>query len=333
MSPTIANAVYIQAQNAIPKISVITVNFNQTELTCALLESIRQQDYDAIEVIVVDNASREDPGMFITKRYPETVYIRSERNLGFAGGNNLGIAASTGDFLFFVNNDAEITPGCIQTLLDVFRFHPNAGIVSPMVCYADNPHNNGEDLIQYAGMTAVNPLTGRNRTIGAKEQDQGQYQTPRQTAYAHGAAMMVPRLVLETVGPMDEGFFLYYEELDWCEQIRRAGYDAWVEPRAKVYHKESVSVQKLGALKTYFLTRNRIYFMRRNRSWLENALFTAFLFAITLPKNALIYWLQGEKSNLVAFWQGICWNFGRKDNPYERFRSEKPLNALSGAAR
>lgn len=300
------------------KVSIITVNYNQTELTCALLDSIRRQDYRATELIVVDNASREDPREAILGRFPEVVYLRSERNLGFAGGNNLGVAAATGDFFFFVNNDAETTPACIGLLLDVFRAHPTAGIVSPLICYARHPAQQGPDIIQYAGMTRIHPLTGRNRTIGAKTPDVGQFAAPRQTHYAHGAAMMLPRSVLDAAGLMAEDFFLYYEELDWCERIRRAGYEVWVEPRAKVYHKESMSVQKLGSLKTYFLNRNRVYFMRRHFSGWQKVLFTVFLFLVTAPKNTLLYLLRGETDNLRAFWQGVGWNFGVKNSPYEQ---------------
>lgn len=302
-----------------PKVSIITVNYNQTELTCALLDSIRRQDYRETEVIVVDNASREDPQATILDRFPEVIYLRSNINLGFAGGNNLGLTAATGDFYFFVNNDAELTPACIGFLLDLFRAHPKAGIVSPLICYARQPDQTGADIIQYAGMTPIHPLTARNRTIGNKTPDLGQFAVPRETHYAHGAAMMLPRRILDKAGRMAEDFFLYYEELDWCERIRGAGYEAWVEPRAKVYHKESMSVQKLGALKTYFLNRNRVYFMRRHCSGWKNALFTVFLLLVTAPKNTLVYLLRGETDNLRAFWQGIGWNFGLKNSPYERF--------------
>lgn len=306
-------------QALMPKVSVITVNYNQTELTCALLESVRRQSYPFVEVVVVDNASHEDPCALISARFPEVICLRSPRNLGFAGGNNLGIEAASGDYLFFVNNDAELVPGCIEHLLALFRDQVGAGIVSPLICYAPKPGQQGPDIIQYAGMTPVFPLTARNRTIGAFEIDRGQYAEPGLTAYAHGAAMMAPRKVLEAAGRMAEDFFLYYEELDWCERIRQAGFEVWLEPRAKVHHKESMTVQKLGALKTYFLNRNRIYFMRRHYSGWRYVMFTLFLGLFTIPKNTLLYLWRGEWDNLRAFWQGVGWNFGWKKSAYERF--------------
>lgn len=297
-----------------PLVSIVTVNYNQTELTLALLESIRRQDYAPVQVIVVDNGSRENPTQIIQTRFPDTICIRSEQNLGFAGGNNLALPAAKGDYLFFVNNDAEITPGCIATLAQHFKAFPQTGIVSPLLCYfGHNP-----ELIQYAGMTSVNPLTARNRTIGEREPNAQQYTQSAPTAYAHGAAMMVPRAVLDTVGPMDSGFFLYYEELDWCARIRRKGFEIWVAPLAKVYHKESATVQELGALKTYYLTRNRLRFMRRNFSALPLSFFFLFLWLVTVPKNTFLYLWRRQTDNLRAFWLGILWNFGLKKNEFER---------------
>ncbi len=298
-----------------PLVSIITVNFNQSDATCALLDSIRRQDFQNLEIFVVDNGSLENPAQVFLEKYPEVKFIRSEQNLGFAGGNNLALQQTKGDFLFFVNNDAELTEGCIERLLSLFEKVPDLEIVSPLICYFrtnnEQPATNN-DIVQYAGMTRVNPFTGRNRTIGNKEPDKGQFAEPQPTAYAHGAAMMVSRWVLEQVGSMDEGFFLYYEELDWCERIRKAGFSVWVEPRARVYHKESLTVEKLGTLKTYYLNRNRVWFMRRNYGGWRLAVFYVFLFLVTIPKNVLRYLLRGETENLKAFLRGIWWNFGVK---------------------
>lgn len=287
-----------------PKVSLITVNYNQAEETCALLQSIRQQDYRAVEVIVVDNASRENPEALFRERFPEVLFLRSEKNLGFAGGNNLALPHATGDYLFFVNNDAELTYGAILYLLDVFNKQPKAGIVSPIIFYMPREQD-APFIIQYAGMTPVHPLTGRNRIILNGETYRRQFFEPVQTAYAHGAAMMIPRRVLDEVGPMSEDFFLYYEELDWCERIRRAGWQVWMQPQAHVFHKESLTVGKLGTLKTFYLTRNRILFMRRNFGFLQLAGFYVFLFLVTIPKNIVLYVWRGEWATLRAFLSAV----------------------------
>lgn len=303
-------------------VSIITVNFNQTELSCALLESIRQQEYNDIEIIVVDNASTEDPTALFQQRYPEARVIRNEKNLGFAGANNRACIEAKGDFLFFVNNDAEITPGCIARLRHFLETTPAAGIVSPLICYypANKGHqllsvnapgpwhqwvNSPPSIIQYAGMPQVNRFTGRSNMDGNGAENQGQYTQAFATGYAHGAGMMIPRRVWETVGPMQEAYFLYYEEIDWCERIRRAGYGVWVEPRALLWHKENSTMQGLGAAKTYYLTRNRIWFMKRYYGGWTFRFFCLFVVFITVPRNIIAYIFTGQWADLRAFLKGV----------------------------
>ena len=291
-----------------PLISIITVNYNGLALTTELLNSIRRISYTNIEIFVVDNASHENPQSFLAQHYPEVQCIRSEQNLGFAGGNNLAVHQAKGDFLFFINNDTEMTEGCLNRLITTFDSQPKAGLVSPMICYFNESKTVKSDLIQYAGMTQVHALTARNATIGEKKLDKGQFSEPQKTAYGHGAAMMIRREVIEKSGVMFNDFFLYYEELDWCERIRKAGFEIWIEPRAKVYHKESASVGALSTLKTYYLNRNRIYFMRRNFSGLPFFGFSLFLTFVTIPKNILLFLLRGQFDHAKVFLKAVFWN-------------------------
>ena len=290
-----------------PLVSIITVNYNQIQVTTELLDSLRNISFQDFEIIIVDNGSQEDSSQFISENYPEARYIFQKENLGFSGGNNVGIRASKGEYLFFINNDAEVTEGCIETLLQLFHSLPNLGIVSPQICY-DPKMTNQQRIVQYAGATPVHPITARNEILGEKEVDEGQYSVAEATAYVHGAAMMTKREVIEKVGMMPEEFFLYYEELDWSEQIRNAGYEVYVEPNALVFHKESLSVGKSSTLKTYYHTRNRIFFVRRNRTAGQIAIFYIFLFLFTIPKNTLVFLKNGEWDHIRAFYKGIWWN-------------------------
>ena len=99
------------------------------------------------------------------------------------------------------------------------------------------------------------------------------------------------------------------QELDWCERIRNAGYTILFEPKATIYHKESVSVGQMSTLKTYYITRNRILFMAKNRSKLEYFIFTLFLFFVMIPKNVLMYMLKRQWAHLSVFWKAIKWNY------------------------
>jgi GT2 family glycosyltransferase len=293
----------------IPLVTFITVNYNQTQLTLELIASIYQYVEVPFEIIVVDNHSKISPQSEIDRIYPDVRVIVSGVNRGFAGGNNLGIKISKGQFLFFINNDAVLTKGAVSTILASFN-EPSIGVVSPLICYYPTAAQQAQpDIIQYAGATDVNPYTGRNTILGDNQIDLGQYNQAKPTFYAHGAAMVIKRAVLEEVGMMSEYYFLYYEELDWCERIRRAGYTILFQPSAKVYHKESVSVGKTNPMKTYYLNRNRILFLSKNRTKMQFLLFSFFFLGISLPWNALKFILKGEWKHLKAFWQAICWNY------------------------
>jgi GT2 family glycosyltransferase len=322
-----------------PLVSIISVNYNGLEVTREMIDSIRSNTYSNVEIIVVDNASEKSPKEFLNHFYPEVKVIESKENLGFAGGNNLGIQESKGAYLFFLNNDAELTNGAIESILDLFNQNPKIGVVSPKICFhkevseiASDPQSS--DILQYVGTTSVHPITARNQTIGSLEKDQNQYTKAQKTAYAHGAAMVVKREIIEKVGLMPEEFFLYYEELDWCEQIERAGYEIYVQPNAKIYHKESWSVDKISTLKTFYMNRNRILFMRRNRQSWQLVGFCLFLIFFTLPKNSILLLLKGDFKNLMALWKAIFWNISdrmkqNRSNLNNQFSIQSPTGKLN----
>lgn len=286
-----------------PLVSIITINYNQLRLTCELLKSLRKLTYPAVEVIVVDNNSAENPTETLAARFPEVKLIVSKENLGFAGGNNLGIQASKGEYLLFLNNDTEVDGGALEPLVELFETDPQAGAASSKILYW-----NSNETIQYAGSSRIDPFTGRSKRVGYMEKDNGQYKSVRETELAHGAAMMVPRRVIDKVGMMPEFFFLYYEEVDWCESIKRAGYKIFFVPQSKVYHKESMSIGKGSTLKTYYMTRNRLLYMRRNTAGLMKLSWILFFVFVSLPKNALMFTIRRDIQHARAFWKGLIWN-------------------------
>ncbi|GAB3331511.1 glycosyltransferase family 2 protein [Larkinella ripae] len=291
-----------------PLISLITINYNQAEVTCQLLESTRRLKYPNFEVIVVDNASVEDPTSRIQRgNYPNVKIIVSPENLGFSGGNNLGMKHAQGDYFFFLNNDTEVTPDLLDQLLAPFQAHPKIGITCPKIRYYDHP-----TVIQYAGYYPLNPYTGRTWSIGLGETDRQQHDKSGPTAFAHGAAMMTSRRVVEEGGVMDESFFLYYEELDWSMQIQRAGFQIYYQASALIYHKESISVGKASPMKVYYHTRNRLLFMRRNVSGLPLYVFILYYFGLALTKAALLYTLKGQMTYFAAMKNAVLWHFTTK---------------------
>ena len=231
---------------------------------------------------------------------------RSDKNLGFAGGNNLGIIAAHGQYLFFVNNDTVFVGTdaekrtAINGLVARLESDPMIGVVCPKICFYWGSHP-----IQYAGYTPLSPITLRNRSIGFNEEDHGQYDVAHTTPYAHGAAMMVKREVIEKVGLMPECFFLYYEELDWSMMIRRAGYQLWYDPCCTVYHKESQSTGQNSPLRTYYITRNRLLFAQRNNESPKKYLSYCYLIVLVGTRDILKYSLMGERELAGATIRGI----------------------------
>ncbi len=296
-----------------PLVSVITVNYNQSQVTVDMLASLRNISYPNVEIIVVDNASPNDNPDSIKVAYPEIILIKSPENLGFAGGNNLGIEKSNGDYLLFINNDTEVPKGFLEPLVEFYQSHPDAGMISPKIRYHHTP-----EMIQYAGYSEINRYTLRNYSIGFREIDHGQYNTDHPTAFGHGAAMMVSRKVIEKVGMMPNVYFLYYEELDWGWKIRKAGYQNYYVGNSMIFHKESISTGKNSPLKTYYMARNRILFTRRNITGIQKWVSLIYQVVIAGTKNLLLHLVRGEEKHFAAYWNGLTWhfrNFGN-DNVY-----------------
>ncbi len=288
--------------NTFPLVSIISINYNGAAVTCDMLASLKQITYPNIEVIVVDNASQEDPSI-ISVKHPWIHFIQSKENLGFAGGNNLGFKAAHGKYFLMLNNDTEVAPGFLEPLVARMENDAAIGAVSPKIIFHHTP-----GMLQFAGFNPINPLTARGTAIGFGHQDDGTFDTSMPTSRAHGAAMMVSRKVVEEIGLMADLYFLYYEEMDYCERIKRAGYTIWYEAGSKIFHKESVSTGKGSPLKTYYLTRNRILFQRRNVTGLSLYISLLWLTFISIPKNTFDYLVKGKSDQLKAFYKGVIWN-------------------------
>jgi GT2 family glycosyltransferase len=183
------------------ELSIITVNYNGAKDTGELIESLRDNLSIPYELIVVDNGSKKNEAVLLQERYPFIKAIRSDNNLGFAGGNNIGIKEAIGNYLFFLNNDTFVLDDSISRLLDAIKQDPLLGGISPKILFADK-----EEGIQFAGYTPLSRITLRNRLIGYGEQDLRQHDVVRSTPYMHGAAMLVRREAIEKAGTMPPSF-------------------------------------------------------------------------------------------------------------------------------
>jgi hypothetical protein len=253
-----------------------------------------------MEVIVVDNASTKDEASIITERYPQVKVIRSKKNLGFAGGNNLGIKEAKGDYILLINNDTYFKEFNIDSLIERLESSDKIGVVCPKLRFAW-----GNNPIQFAGYTPLSNITLRNRAIGFGEEDNGQYDTAHPTPYAHGAAMLIKREAIEKVGLMPECFFLYYEEIDWSMMFTRAGYEIWYDPCCTVYHKESQTTGQNSPLRTYYITRNRLLLVKRNYKGISKYLSYIYLIGLVGLRDVMKYSFTQKSKLRIAVLKGI----------------------------
>ena len=291
-------------------VSIITVNYNQPKATVELLLSLIKYSTKNVEIIVVDNASIVNHELEFKGIIPNLIFIRTEVNLGFAGGNNLGINLAKGDFIFLLNNDTEVPDGCLETMIAEFKSNTKIGLLSPLILYHDD-----KSIIQYAGFTTLNYLTARNSQIGQFEKNTGQYDNiSYETGFCHGAAVMCRKADLLKAGIMDESYFLYYEELDWCEKFKRIGKTINFTGKTFIYHKESLSVGKESIIKTYFMTRNRMLFIRKNTNLLNTFLFGIYYVLFACSKMIFNYLKNGRKDLALYVIKALWWNFTHSKN-------------------
>ncbi len=287
-----------------PLVSIITVNYNQSKVTCEFLASIQHITYKNIEIIVVDNGSPNDTPEIMKEKYPDINLIISKENLGFAGGNNIAIREAKGKYLLFINNYTEVPVDFLEPMVDLLENDSSVGMVSPKIKFFDKP-----DTFQFAGFTPMKPYTIRTLAVGFGEKDTGQFDITHETDSIFGAAMLVPMKVIKEVGLMDDIFFLYYEEHDWAYRIKQAGYKIYYQGKSCVLHKESISTVKDSPLQIYYITRNRVLFARRNRKGITLFISLLYMYIITIPRISIEYILKGRFDLLMAFFKAMIWNF------------------------
>ncbi len=292
-----------------PLVSVVTVNYNQSEVTCEFLSSFEKISYPNTEIFVVDNASPNDNPEIIKEKYPYIHFIQTEKNLGFAGGNNVALPHCKGRYVLFINNDTEVEPGFLEPLVEVLETHQDVAMVSPKIHYFHTPNT-----LQFAGFTPIHPITIRNFAIGFGEIDHGQYDITCETGSIFGAAMLVSMDVIKKVGIMTEKFFLYYEEHDWAHHIKNAGYKIFYQGLSLVYHKESISTVKESPFQIFYLTRGRILYGRRNNRGIVRCLSVLYLYFVAAPKQGLHYLLKGRPDLFWATWRAVWWHWTHYKN-------------------
>jgi len=229
--------------NPAVSLSIIILNWNGGQVLQDCLASIYDHPASlSFEVIVVDNASTDGSPERATARFPQVRLLRNERNLGFAAGNNRGMAVARGRYFLFLNNDTLVLDGALDALVAEAQAHPEAGIIGPKLLNPDGSLQ--RSCGTFPGLlTEFLDQTMLHRLFPLYKMGYRAYQAPREVDWVTGACMLVRREVYEQIGGLDEGFHMFLEDVDWCLRARQAGWKVWYTSRARVVHLKGHSSQ------------------------------------------------------------------------------------------
>jgi hypothetical protein len=262
-----------------PHVSIIVLNYNSREDTLDCLRSLQHLTYRRTSVILVDNGSTDGTPEIVRKQFPLVKVIEIGQNLGFTGGNNVGIdyALDNGaDYIMILNNDTIVAPDMMDVMINAMQQDPSIAISGPTIYYYDQP-----DIVWSAG-SSVDWEHGRTEMLGIGEEDKGQFgQAPRAVEFVTGCALLARRDVWEQVGLLDNRFFMYYEETEWCVRAARAGFKIAHIPLAMMWHKISLEARETSPHTVYYMTRNRLLFMRHTQASLRTWLYILSEYART----------------------------------------------------
>lgn len=251
-----------EANNS-PRVAVVILNWNNADDTLACLDSVTASDYPAnrLSIIVVDNGSTDDSVNRIRLAYQTVTLVVAGANLGFTGGNNVGIrhAISRGcDYLWLLNDDITVASDALSVLARVATESEHVAAVGPIIYMREAPN-----CILSFGCD----MDGNWRLVhrGLGEIDRGQYGEVVDVDYMSGASMFVSAKVIENVGLFDEDFFAYYEDVEWCRRVRMAGWRILCVPQAKVWHPDPKVRDETSGSVTYYTSRNQLLFLRKSR--------------------------------------------------------------------
>lgn len=284
-----------------PLISVIILNWNTRDLLAECLQSIQDTTGSLdVETIVVDNASTDESCAMVREIFPGVRLIENHENVGFARGNNQGVEACRGKYALLLNSDAMLLPGAVQTMLEILENEPRAGMVGARLLNTD-----GSFQASYTPFPTLwrefMILSGLGRTFFGPaypscgpEIEKG----PRVVDYIEGACLLARRDIYTAVGGLDEGYFMYAEEVDLCFAFRRSGWQVWYHPQAEVIHYGGASSLNRKPQREVDLYTSRVRFFRKNYGPLKGFLLKAMILTITAFKgtvHGLIRFISGGR--------------------------------------
>lgn len=265
-------------------IGIVVLNWNGFEDTVECLESIGRVQQPGLGVLIVDNGSTDGSRERLEERFPEFSLVSTGENLGYAGGNNVGIRywLDRGkDYIALVNNDVVVRSDFVAPLVAALRTDPRLGLAAPLILRKEEPTK-----VQSAGLD-VRILLGLTHLTGANQVDEGQYDGVRTVEFLMGACLCVRRVVFEEVGMLDESFFMYSEEVEFVKRASRAGFRAAVVGHSKIWHKSRTASNRVPGLVLYYGTRNNILMRRSIASRPQWLVFAALDLLVRFPRRLI----------------------------------------------
>ncbi|MFC1484653.1 glycosyltransferase family 2 protein [Candidatus Neomarinimicrobiota bacterium] len=249
-----------------PGFSVVIPNYNGLVYLRDCFNSLRKSNYPNLEIIMVDNGSTDESVTFVEQNYPEVMIIRSETNLSYSGGSNLGIQHATGEYVVLLNNDTEVTTGWLDPLLEEFQSNSQLAACQPKILSMSD-----HTMFEYAGAAGgfMDPLGYpflRGRIFDTLEKDEGQYDDSIDLFWTSGAAMAIRKQVLDESGLLDEDFVLHMEEIDLCWRMHLLGHQLSIRPDAVIYHHGGGTLGAEKMSKMYYNHRNSVFMLFKNYS-------------------------------------------------------------------
>lgn len=252
-----------------PSLSIIIVSWNVKALLGHALDSITASwgDRDGLEIIVIDNASSDGTVDFIQRRYPHVSLIANADNRGFTGGNNQGIAAARGDYLLLLNCDTKVLGDALAKLVAFLEDHPDVGLVAPRLLNVDGTSQSSRRRFPtlatlFFESTWLQKIAPRRWLARYYIEDRPDT-VIQDVDWVQGAAMLVRREVIDEVGGLDETFFMYSEELDWCRRIRQAGWRIVYLPSAEIIHYGGKSSEQIAPARHIYFQSSKVYYTRK----------------------------------------------------------------------
>lgn len=294
------------------ELSVVIVSWNVRELLRRCLQSLAREvalfhDPFPAEIIVVDNASSDRTVEMLAQDFPSVRVIANQENLGFTRANNQALALAQGRYLFLLNPDTELRLGALCKLVQYMESNPEVGIVGPQLFYADGTPQSSRRRFPtlataFLESTRLQQWFPHHRVLSRYYMLDTPDHVATEVDWINGSAMFVRRAVYEQIGGLDEQFFMYSEELDWCYRAKRAGWQIVYYPEAQVTHYEGKSSGQVVAQRDIYFHSSKIRYFRKYRGAFVAGILRAFLlwmFAFQLVEESL-KWLVGHKRPLRA---------------------------------